>query len=64
MGREYCGCVAQRGESRASRLSEVVAKSPDVYSWERDEVSTSSDGDVSLIVECIWKIHVGETGHV
>ena len=43
---------------------ETILKSSDVYSWERDEVSTSSDYDVPLVLECIWKIHVGKTGHV
>ena len=27
-------------------------------------MSTACDGDVILVVECIWKIHIGETGHV
>ena len=31
---------------------------------ERDEVSTAGDGDVILVVECLWKNHIGETGHV
>ena len=31
---------------------------------ERDEVSTACDGDVILVVECLWKNHIGETGHV
>ena len=66
MGSGCCGlCVAQREESRASRWSvEVALKSSDVYSWERDEVSTSCDCDVILVVERIRKIHIGETGHV
>ena len=51
--------------SSASRWSiEEALKSPNVYSWERDEESTSSDCDVLLVMECIWKIHIGETGHV
>ena len=65
MGSGCCGCVAQREESRASWWSvEVVLKSADVYSWERDEGSTSSDCNVTLVAECLWKIHIGETGHV
>ena len=43
---------------------EEALKSSDVYSWERSEVSTSSDCDVILVVECTWKNHIGETGHV
>ena len=35
-----------------------------VYSWERDEVSTSSNCDVILVLECPWKIHISETRHV
>ena len=46
------------------RAVETILKSSDVYSWERDEVSTASDCDVILVVECLWKIHIGETGHV
>ena len=61
----WMGCMAQREESGASRWSvEVVLKSSDVYSWERDEVSTSSDCDVIIVAECTWKIHIGEIGHV
>ena len=59
-------CVAQREESGTSRWSvELVLKSSDVYSWERDEVSTILC-DVSFILKCIFwrKIHIGETGHV
>ena len=33
-------------------------------SCERDEVSTACDGDVILVVECLWKNHIGESGHV
>ena len=43
---------------------EVALKSADVYSWQRDEMSTSSDCDVILVLECIWKNHIGEIGHV
>ena len=42
----------------------TVLKSADVCWWERDEVSTSSDCDVILVLECKWKMHIGETGHV
>ena len=42
----------------------VICKSSDVYLWERDEVNTSSDGDVIHVVECTWKNHVNETGYV
>ena len=28
------------------------------------KVSTSSDCDVILALECLWKMHIGETGHV
>ena len=31
---------------------------------EGGEVSTSSDCDVILVLECKWKIHIGETGYV
>ena len=41
----------------------TILKSSDVYSWERDEGSTICL-DVILVVECFWKIHIGETGHV
>ena len=27
-------------------------------------MSTSNDRDVIIIYECIWKIHIGETGHI
>ena len=42
----------------------TVLESSDVYGWERDEISTADDCDVILVVECLWKIHIGETGHV
>ena len=42
----------------------VICKSSDVYSWEENEVSTALDCDVILVEEWIWKIHIGETGHV
>ena len=53
-------------ESRASWWSvEEALKSSDVYSWERDEVSTSCDCDVILVAECIpSEKHISETGHV
>lgn len=28
------------------------------------EESTASDCDVVLVVECVWKINIGKTGHV
>ena len=31
---------------------------------ERDEVGTAGDGDVILVVECVRKNHIGESGHV
>ena len=31
---------------------------------EGDEMSASYDCDVILVVECLWKIHIGETRHV
>ena len=66
MGSGCCGlCVAQREESCAYRWSvELVLESSDVYWWERDEVSTSCDCDVIPVLECPWKIHISETGHV
>ena len=60
-------CVWHKEESRASRWSvEVVLKSSDVYSWERNEVSTASDCDVILVLECLsaYQSDSGETGHV
>ena len=47
-----------------SRQIWVTFQCSNVYLSERDEVSTSSDCDVILVVECIWKIHIVETGHV
>ena len=41
----------------------LESKSSDVYSWERDEVRTIRL-DVISVVECMWKKHIGETGHV
>ena len=29
-----------------------------------DEVNTSCNCDVLLVLECDWKIHIGEIGHV
>ena len=31
---------------------------------ERDEVSTACDGNVILVLECVRKNHIGESGHV
>ena len=64
MGRGVASVWYKERESRASRWSvEVALKSSDVYSWERDEVSTILC-DVILVLECMWKNHIGETGHV
>ena len=45
---------------------EESLKSSDVYSWERNEVSTSADCDVILVVEGLsaYQSDSGETGHV
>ena len=57
-------CETKRGSHVPLLQSSMICKSSNVYSWERDEESTSLDCDVSLIVECPWKIHIGETGHI
>ena len=59
-------CVWHKERSRMPLFQILVfSKGSDVYWWERDEVSTSSDCDrLILVVECLWKIHVGESGHV
>ena len=40
--------------------SQMTLKSPDVYSWERDEMSTSDDCDELYMLECfLCEIHIG-----
>ena len=41
----------------------MICKNSDVYSWEIDGMTTALR-EVPLLVECIWKIHIVETGHV
>ena len=57
-------CETKRGSHVPLLQIWMICKSSDVYSWERDEVSTSLDCDVIHVVECIRKIHIGETGYV
>ena len=53
--------VWHKDYSSTSRWSlEVASKSSDVYSWERNEVSTSSDCDVILVLKRI----IGRQSHV
>ena len=61
----WCGEGVVRRNRRKDGATgiEFVLKSSDVYSWERDEGNTIRL-DVIPVVECIWKNHVGESGHV
>ena len=42
----------------------MTSQGSNVYLSQMNEVSTSSHRYVILVLECIWEIHIGETGHI